>query len=241
MSYGLSVVNDYGAVVIDSDHKVLIFSERGNFNIQSRYTDREGYGNATFTKPILTQEPPQLFVRYVSGLHSNLGIYTTMLGSPGNWTGFRVTSAVRGNPNLQNYLMEYVSCKYAYQHNESDYGMEVYDKLGDIVFTSGDRIVRFGKFTKDWSLTVGNSVDIYRSGLAIDVDDFICVSAIDRGVMWFADHSNYTGLTILDGGVRVLNITTNVRTAGGEWFISGVGGTSFCIPVCKFPVDKYYN
>jgi len=238
--YGISVVNNYGSVVISSTYKLLVFSERGSFQITSRYTDKEGSGTVSFSKPISTQEPPQIFLRYVSGVHDNLGVYTTLLGRPGAWTGFTVTSAVRGGSSVQNYTVEYVSCKYADQRSQSVYGMEIWDASGTIVFTDSDKVVRYGKFTKQWTVKSGTSVDIYSSGLSIDVDDFICVSAIDRGVVWFADGANFVGLTLLTDGVRVVNISAQ-RASGGLYYYQGLNNTSFCIPVCKFPADRYRN
>lgn len=215
MSYGISVVNDYGSIIVDSDYKVMVFSERGTFRITSKYTDKEGGGVVVFVRAILTQEPPQVFLRCVSGVHNNLGIYITMLGAAGAWTGFKITSAVRGGKSLQNYLVEYVSCKYADQPCATSYGMEIRNANGNIVFSSSDRIVKYGKFAKNWVLTSGIGVDVYESGLVIDLDDFVCVSAMDRGVMWFGQHSNYAGMTILAGGVPVLRIHNDVSTAGG--------------------------
>lgn len=238
--YGLSVTNTYGAVVISSTYKVMVFSERGSFRIQSKYTDREGSGAVTFVRPILTQEAPQVFFRHVNGFHTSLGVYITMLGGPGNWTGFLVTSAVRNGSNLQNYLMEYVICKFSDQPSPQRYGMNIFDAQGRIVFSSEDRVVRYHKFAKSWSLVVGDYVDTYKSNLVIEADDFVCVSSIDRGVAWFADGFGFVGMSLLDNNVPVLNITAQ-RAGGGYWYYQGTNGTCFGIPVCKFPSSRYYN
>jgi hypothetical protein len=238
--YGLSVTNTYGSVVISSSCKVMVFSERGNFRIQSRYSDQEGYGSVTFLRPIHTQEAPRIFVRHVSGVHTSLGIYTTLLGGPGNWTGFLITSAARGGSTLQNYLIEYVVCKFADQPSSQLYGMNIYDAQGGVAFSSDDKIVRYSKFAKNWTLVVGNQVDVYKSGLTIDVDDFICISSIDRGVSWFADGADFVGMSILDNNIPVLSITAQ-RAGGGYWYYQGTNGTCFGVPVCKFPIGRYYN
>lgn len=156
--YGLAVVNNYGSLVIDNDHKVMVFSERGSFRIESRYSDREGYGSVVFLKPIYTSEPPQVFLRHVSGVHSSLGVYITLLGGPGRWTGFAVTSAVRGGA-LQNYLMEFVVCKFADQPSAQPFGLNLFDAAGRPVFSSDDRVVRYHKFAKNWEKVVGAQVD----------------------------------------------------------------------------------
>lgn len=237
--FGLSVANDYGSIIISSDYKIMVFSERGSFNITSRYTNEEGQGSVVFVKPIRTQEPPQVFVRYVSGVHNDLGIYTMLSGGPGNWTGFRVVSAVRGNPNLQSYTLEYVSCMYSNLKSTSDYGLELCDYQGNTIYTSSDNVVRFSKFSKAWALTQGNQVDYYDSGLTVDVDDFISISSIDRGVNWFAGHAQYSGITLLANGVRMLRITNQIITA--DWYYQGTNNTCLAIPVCKFPPSRYFN
>lgn len=237
--FGLSVTNDFGSVIISSDYKVLVFSERGTFSIKSTNTDVEGSGSVTFNKPIRTQEPPQIFVRFVSGVHNTLSFYTGLFGGPGNWTGFLVVSAVRGNPNLQNYTLEYVSCMYSNLKSTSDYGLELFDYQGNPIYTSSDNVVRFSKFSKNWTLTQGNFVDIYDSGLTIDDDDFISISSIDRGVSWFTGHSQYAGLTLLSNGVRMLRINNNI--IAGDWYYQGTNNTCLAIPVCKFPSSRYIN
>ncbi|MDC3735397.1 hypothetical protein KDL27_06340 [Pseudomonas syringae pv. syringae] len=240
VDYGFSAVNGSSSVIISSKYKVLVFSERGQFSITSQYTDKEGFGSVVFTRPVLTQEPPQIFVRHISGSHPSLGVYTTMSGSPGNWTGFLVTSAVRPGGTLQNYSMEFVSCKFADQPSSQVYGMNIRDEGGRIVFSSSDKIVRYSKFAKGWTLQKGDLVDIYNSNLTIDADDFVCISSIDRGVMWFADGVQFAGLTLLANGVPVLQINAQIA-GGGYWYYQGVNETSFAIPVCKFPVSRYYN
>jgi hypothetical protein len=239
-NFGISVTNNSDSVMITSQYKIMVFSERGTFRIQSKYTDREGSGSVTFLRPILSQEPPQIFLRFVNGVHSDLGVYTTILGGAGNWTGFRMTSAVRRGSSLQNYLMEYVSCKYADRQSTDLYGMNIWDENGTILFSASDRVVRYSKFSKVWTKTAGNTVDIYSSNVTIDADDFVSVSSLDRGVIWFADGASFVGLNLLTKGALTLNISAQ-RSGGGYDYNQGVAGQNFCIPVCKFPTSRYYN
>jgi hypothetical protein len=238
--YGLSVTNNSGSIVISSNYRVLVYSERGTFKITSQNTDREGFGQVVFLRPVLTQEPPQVFLRYASGVHNTLGIFTVLQGGPGNWTGFYVTSAVRGNPSLQNYDIEYVSCMYSDRPNASRYGLELRDGAGSIVYASSDRVVKYSKFSKSWTWTQGSSVDYYDSNLTIDADDFVAVTSIDRGVSWFTGGASYAGMTLMQNGVRMLRIIRNIP-GGGLWFNQGTNGTCLAIPVCKFPIARYYN
>lgn len=40
--YGFSALNDSSSVIVSNKYKVMVFSERGQFSITSRYSDREG-------------------------------------------------------------------------------------------------------------------------------------------------------------------------------------------------------
>lgn len=238
--YGLSVTNNSGSVLISNEYRMLVFSERGSFKITSRYTDREGAGAVTFSKPIQTSEAPQVFLRHVRGVHSSLGVYITLAGGPGNWTGFTITSAVRAGGSLQDYDMEFVACKYSNQTSRELYGLELYDGDSKPIFASDDRVVTYSKFAKNWTKTTGSTVETYTSDLAINSDDFISVSSIDRGVVWFAGGAGFVGITLLENNLPTLKITATVA-GGGYWYYQGVNGTSLCIPVCKFPTNRYYN
>lgn len=241
MSYGLSVTNNGGSVVISSEYKTLVFSQRGEFRITSRYTDREGYGSVTFSKVITTQEPPQVFVRTTRASHSSLTFYTRMLGGAGAWTGFDVFSAASGAP-LQDHYLQYVACKFSDSRSVDRYGLEIYDETGDIVYTSSDRVVRYGKFTKDWDYSPPTGygvVAVYHSRVAPDPDDFISISSVDRGNAWFCGSVNYAGLRVVSGGVQSVKIVTNKSRVNTD--IQNFPGPSFSIPVCKFPIERYYN
>lgn len=237
-SYGLSVTNNLGTISISSEIKVLVFSERGTFYVKSQNTDRPGYGSYTFARPILSKETPQLFLRAQAPNLPSITLYTTMLGGPGNWTGFRVTTGAYGGSSLQNHLMEFVVCKYTDTRSKDEFGVEIYDKDGKISFSSSDKIIRYRKFTKQWSKSVGQFADVYVSGVAIDSDDFICVSQFDRGVAWFTDQANFASMNILTNWTPSLNIqvskTLTNTYVDPTW-------SYFSIPICKFPIARYNN
>ncbi len=238
MEYGLLSRNDYGSVTISSSNKVMVFSERGTFTISSSHSDTAGYGSFTFLKPIKSVEPPQVFLRVVSGTYSSLSVYALLQGTPGNWTGCAIQS---GAGAVHSFAMEYVLTKFADVRNTLDFGEEVSDANGNVVFSSSDRVVRYGKFTKNWTKVPGAQVDFYLSGLVIDADDFISITSIDRGVSWLINYNRYVALRIRSNNAPDLQINCNRETAGGNQYWQGTNGTCFSIPVCKFPIDRYHN
>lgn len=240
--YGFQAVNNLNSITISSAYKVMVFSERGTVLITSAYTDRGGTGSANFLRPIATQEPPQLFVKVKSASHPSLGLYATLLGSPGNWTGFTLNSAASGGGDLQNFVIEYVSCKFTDKVQDSGYGMNIWDENGNPVFSSQDKVVRYNKFATVWTPFVdSSSYSVYVPNVTIAVDEFICVSAMDRGVIWFTDAAQFAAFNIWAGWAPSLTLYAQKTTALGFWYWQGTNNTQFTVPVCTFPVGRYDN
>lgn len=240
MSYGLSVTNDKGSVIISSEYKVMVFSERGQYRITSRHTDAVGTATVVFSTSITTTEPPQVFTRYVSGLHPSMSVYISLTGGPGNWTGFNLISAALGGRVTQNFLMDYVVCKFSNKNNPQPYGLQINDYQGNPVYSSSDRVVRYNKYAKNWTFTNGTTVIFYNSDVTVENDEFICLSSFDRGVTWYIGRSAFAGLRILEGGRQVLRMNIN-KLDRGSWWYQQDQPTKFVIPVCKFPIERYYN
>ncbi|UEH09625.1 hypothetical protein [Pseudomonas sp. HN8-3] len=238
--YGLSVVNNSGSTVINSSKKILVFSERGAFAIKSRHSDSQGVGIYNFIKPIKTLAPPQIFLRTVSATSSSIILYVViMYGGAGNWTGVGFTSGA-GGIDLQNHNMEIVVCKYSDALPASQYGMVLRDENGAILFSAEDRVVRYSRFTKNWIRTRSTFTDTYSSDITPSADEFICMSQMDRGVNWYAGQSAYATLQIRLNNAPALNMKVQLQNLG-DLYGQGTNGTCFSIPVCRFPVDRYYN
>ena len=216
MDFGLEVIGDSKTVTISSYNKVLVFSERGGFSIQSRFSDATGTGTVNFVKPVLTQEAPQIFLRLVTPNGPNLTIYTTILGGPGYWTGFRITSAASGF--IQSHSLEYVCCKYSDNVSSDPYGLQIWDKDGTPIYASSDRVVRYSNFTKASTYSAGATVphshDTRSKNISIDVVDIIRVYPIDKDTVWLTSPHHYTGLNWLVSSARLLKLDS-LRTSLG--------------------------
>ncbi|QLG93505.1 hypothetical protein HZF02_16755 [Pseudomonas yamanorum] len=242
MSFGISVTGDAGAVTISSENKVLVFSERGRYNIVAS-GNRVGVGTVTFVNPIRTQEAPQIFIRIWSASGPSLAAYFRVLGGPGNWTGFQTTSGATQDSQLHD--IEYVACKFSDSTTKSSYGLQIYDESGGPIFSSDDRVVRYKKFTKSWRYIAGTGPgvnhDTWKSDVVIDAtNDFICISSMDGGPSWYNGIWTYTGLQLMSGGVRLLDIDVQ-REGTNDQTIFNAADSYFAIPICQFPIERYYN
>ncbi|WP_422421420.1 hypothetical protein [Pseudomonas sp. GZD-222] len=240
--YGFQAVNGQSSVTISSVFKLLVFSERGTIRITSKYIDSSGQGRAYFATPIRTQEPPQIFVKMRSASHHTLGVYVTVVGSPGNWTGFQLDSGANGINPLQDHTLDYVVCQFSDDVQVGGYGMNIWDQHGVPLFTSKDKIVKYGKFANSWVMT-SDTTDFrsFSPNVTIDEDDYICISAMDRGVNWFTDNAKYAYFNIWTGWAPNLRLVCQRITALGYWYWQGTNNTQFTVAICKFPFSRYTN
>lgn len=240
---GLEIVNDNGSVIINPDHKLQVVSERGSFRVRSSYTDKPGYGTVTFIKPITTETTPTVFVRYITGNFTFFSAYFRFLGSPGNWTGFRIISSVSNGSQLQNHLLEYVSCKYVDSLSPMDAGLQLFDSTGAPIFDSNYRPVKYSKMATTWRCvrTEGNWVSWVTAycDIPIEEDDFICISQIDRGVVFMSEDYAYTGLDLKRNNNRVLQIFKQNDYYNSWGYDRSASRFLFVIPICKFPRSVY--
>lgn len=246
MSYGFQALNNSGSVTISTQFKPLVFHLRGTVNVTSEYTNRPGYGTVTLTTPVTTPEPPSLFVRYVSGLHPSISVYFTWLGGPGNWTGFRITSAAFGGRVLQNHLLEWVVCKFTNTSPASGYGLQLYDSDSQPIYGTHEKLVKYSKFTKSWSLDASSYgyLSYIASGISIDPEDFVSVASFDRGLVWHVADSNtqYAGLALYRNNQRTLEIQVQLNyPAGRKYPVPTRDGLYFSMPICKFPSGVFTN
>lgn len=241
--YGLKVLNDYGSVTVSSLNKVLVYSQRGQVRVISQFIDQPGYGAITFQKVIDTYEPPQLFVNWESGFHQSLNMYITFTGGPNNWTGFLLTSGVNGTAPLQNHLLNWVACVMVSTSAASGYGLNIYDEFGKPTYNSDARVVRYKKFTKSWRQVSGGgngTIDTFFSDVPILASEYIMVTPFERGLNWMAGANRYVTVQIRAGGEPTCRILWQ-KQVGSDWYNNGMGGTYFSIPICEFPIDKYYG
>lgn len=240
--FGFQAINNSGSVTLNSEYPTLVFSERGQVVVQNTsVVDRPAVGSFSFSSPKTSLAPPKVFIRFNSGRHPSCEVYLGMLGSPGNWTGCIMYAGAIGGGTLPRHVIDYVICETATPSVNSDYGMVIYDSSGNPTYKSEDRPVKYNKFTRFWTSSAINQFNFLYSpsGVTIDSDDFMDISSMNRGPSWMSGANvSYTSMQILSGGVRMLRLGIQIRTTGGN---INAAGYQFCIPICKFPSDVYFN
>ncbi len=85
-SYGFLAINDDGYVQIDADTPRLSVLSKGSYQGSSMTV------TVSFPQPITTTEPPCVFIRPSTRTGTELYYGMSILGSAGNWTGFRIST-----------------------------------------------------------------------------------------------------------------------------------------------------
>lgn len=177
MSFGLSVRNDSSYIQIDSETPRLCALYSGSYAAS-------GSSNVTvnFPAPITTSEPPCIFIRNSPSQPDVLYMGMYVLGSAGNWTGFRIEAAnVTWRPAGKWFVAVFASM------SSASWGLRMWDANGAVIYDSGATPVIFTKASNSWSyqgqvtLTLGRAY-YYRSGLigGIASDEYFMINPFSR-------------------------------------------------------------
>ena len=244
MSFGFSAVNDSDSVMVSDTHQHLVFERRGTLTVSGGTINKQHSAAITFPTAITTTPPPKIFLKVQSSSHASITMYCVLLGSPGNWTGFRIYCAAAGTAPAPNYVFQYVVCKFVNSAPSSGFGMVIYDAAGQPVFRHDAKLVKYSKFTKTWTYTRTLSgawfYTFFPSGITITPDDFIDVSSINRGCVIMEVYGiQYTSLRIWRSSAPVLQLVAQANSSQSD--PQYVSSMRFCMAICQFPSDVYYN
>lgn len=243
MSFGFEAVNNEESVIISSVSRPLIYHYRSQISASNSVVDRPASGTASFPV-VTTQAPPRIFIRVNSTRHSSVSCYVTVNGSPGNWGSFSVFVAAQGGGTLPLYVFDFVVCLPSggsWTDVTEGYGMVIYSENGTPIFNHKQRIVKFSKFTKNWTYGKSGLNPSYHtlySNISIDIDDYIDVTYFNRGVvLQQVVNVMFVGLVLMSSGTRVLWMQTQATNATDN--IQDVAVSNYSTPICKFPTSRY--
>ena len=162
--YGFSVRGNAGNLIISDEHPILTQAYTGALivnGITGYVGAAYGYCNITYPQAITSTAPPMIFgVPTSSANVAGLGMFCHR-GAPGSWTGFSVM-VTRDIFMQDGTTMEagfdsgwqYRVCGFgiAGDNGYDDYGLRIYDKLGDVLYDSAWPVIRFLGLLGAWQL-----------------------------------------------------------------------------------------
>ena len=182
MSYGLQVVNDSGAISLDSEYARLCVFHRGTYSAGV---------TVTFQNVVDTQEPPLIFIRPPNnGSLIQLGVL--LEGAAGAWTGATVVS---GQVHSGNIFVGAFSSKPL-----ASYGLRMWDANGKQIFDSGTQAAVFTRALQNWTYThttyssQGLPTNWYSVPLSYELGDYLMINNGRMPMMAGNNESRSTGL-----------------------------------------------
>lgn len=182
MSYGLQVVNNSGAISLDSEYARLCVLHKGSYTAGV---------TVVFASVIDTLEPPLVFVRPNSnGTLIQLGVLLD--GSPGAWTGCGVTS---GQAHTGSIFVAAFSSK-----PTATFGLRMWSAEGKQIFDSGTQAATFTRAVQNWTYThsttsgQGVGTNWYSVPLSYELGDYLMINNARMPMMGGNNESRSTGL-----------------------------------------------
>lgn len=187
MSYGLSVKNDASYVQIDSDNPRLCALYSGTYAASGHYGVE-----VVFPAPIVTAEPPCIFIQNSRTQPEVLYGVMSVRGSAGAWTGFYLEAAnVTWRPQGKWFAAVFASL------SSADWGLRMWSADGSVIYDSGSTPVIVTKATNYMAfvavvkITLGNAYYYTTGDLgALAPDEYFMINPFSRGIQ-APDNSNW--------------------------------------------------
>ena len=186
MSYGLSIKNDLSYVQIDSESPRLCAVYSGTYAASSYIV------YVTFPSPITTQEPPCIFIRNSPARQGELYTDMTISGSPGAWSGFRITSLnINDRPTGKWFAAVFAA------RADAQYGLRMWDGSNNVIYDSGTVPVIFTRANHNWAyagMVVINPTaqGYYWKNSSVSPmleDEYFMINPFSRGIL--ISHTNW--------------------------------------------------
>ncbi|WP_161549890.1 hypothetical protein [Pseudomonas sp. Q1] len=145
MSYGILCVGNKDQTIIDDENSLLHVMSSGSYAAASPNI-KGCWIYVNYNSAINSPRPPLVFIS-----PDGAGVYFPIVhaGSAGAWTGFSVYFAGDYPTVGLAYSGRYCACV-AHPPATGGYGMQVFDKGGQVVFDSNYKVMRFVGGVQDW-------------------------------------------------------------------------------------------
>lgn len=209
-SYGFLAVNDDGYVQIDAEKPRLSVLSSGTYQGTTMTV------TVSFPQPITTQEPPCVFIRPSTATGTELYYAMSILGSAGNWTGFRISTRNVG------YLPSGKWFAAAFAPTASaTYGLRIWDGAAARVYDSGAAPAVVTNVVQSWAYVgaVGGTLAghyYWRAAYAVDEDEYVMINPF-----------TLPALSATSPSASPTAISLNYAQNYAEIYQQGPGGTVF--------------
>jgi len=205
MTYGFRAINDSSRVQVDSMTPTLCLLAKGTYAASgtSKVT-------VSFPSPITSQIPPLIFLHPTEPTTQAWDLRTyiqvALIGSPGNWTGFRLeTYNVNGRPQGKWFVAS------SDVSPAADYGMRLWDGNAKLLFDSDKPSVLFTRALWPWTYagTLGSSAVPYwlaGSNNALTADEYLLLNPFAMDDLGFNTSGAMWGVCVDYGPNRVFLI-----------------------------------
>jgi len=202
--FGFRARNDNGVIQVSADRPYLSLHEKGTVNIGTAYNTL-----INFSTPCTTVQPPLIFFRSAwTSQGEGLTLKCGVVGSPGNWTGFRLINA----NTTQLSISDWFAAVWSPLQAAGPFGMRVRDASGTVCFHSSSQLIKFSRFITTWTYLSGNSnISTYTSGQTLASDEYALVSQChSHSISTRASTNMHIGVTVTAAGV--IGLVTNPST-----------------------------
>lgn len=176
-SYGFLAINDDGYVQIDAETPRLSVACAGTYQGTSMTV------TVSFPQPITTSEPPCVFIRPSTTTGKELYYAMSILGTAGNWTGFRITSRnVSFYPSGKWFAAVFAAT------TSATYGLRIWDGAQRRVYDTGSPPVVVTTVLQSWAYvgmasgTLANNY-YWRIPYAVLEDEYVMINSFTLPAM----------------------------------------------------------